>query len=108
MRAKSNNAFLLNIDSKSETIIRNNQWGIGRHTSNELCLNDAYVSRFHARISRDGEQFFLEDLGSTNGTLLNSEVVTSRRPLHHGDKIRIGKSEFVFVGPGVTQAYRLS
>lgn len=39
----------------------------------------------------------LEDLGSTNGTYLNEELVTGPQPLHQGDRVRIGDSEFTFV-----------
>ena len=44
---------------------------------------------------RNGE-FWLEDLGSTNGTYLNEEVLETPRPLHPGDHVRIGDSEFTF------------
>ena len=38
----------------------------------------------------------IEDLGSTNGTYLNEELLQTQRPLHPGDRVRIGYSEFVF------------
>ena len=41
----------------------------------------------------------LEDLGSTNGTYLNEELLTGPQPLHRGDRVRIGDSEFTYVGP---------
>lgn len=104
MRARAGHACLLDIESDREMMIGKQRWGIGRHPSNELPLNDAYVSRFHARITDENDQYYLEDLGSTNGTLINGAALTSRRPLSHGDKIRIGKSEFIFVVPGVRQA----
>lgn len=50
------------------------------------------VSRLHASIRRDGNQLFLLDLGSTNGTFLNDEQLPPRQPhlLHDGDRIRLG------------------
>jgi pSer/pThr/pTyr-binding forkhead associated (FHA) protein len=43
-----------------------------------------------------GDVIVLEDLGSTNGTYLNGEPLSGPQPLHVGDKIRIGDSEFTF------------
>lgn len=59
---------------------------------------DSYASRRHARIVRQGDQFFLEDLGSSNGTFLNSVRLEKgvEHPLKDGDKVRFGKTEFVF------------
>jgi hypothetical protein len=59
---------------------------------------DSYASRRHARILRQNEQFFLEDLGSSNGTFLNGTRLEKgvEHPLQNGDKVRFGKTEFVF------------
>ena len=43
-----------------------------------------------------GNVVVIEDLGSTNGTYLNEELLESPRPLHAGDRVRIGDSEFAF------------
>lgn len=65
---------------------------IGRADGCDLRLADTYVSSFHARIfSRDGS-WFLEDLGSTNGTYLNQRKVTSATELHAGDRVKLGKT----------------
>ena len=50
----------------------------------------------HARLVPHGEVIVLEDLGSTNGTYLNEEPLRGPQPLHAGDRIRIGDSEFTF------------
>lgn len=68
---------------------------IGRLRSCDICLPDQNVSRQHATLERDGEQWYLADLGSTNGTYLNGERV-ERQPLHDGDVIDIGATELVF------------
>jgi pSer/pThr/pTyr-binding forkhead associated (FHA) protein len=63
----------------------------------EIRLDDPYASSRHARISREGHVVVIEDLGSTNGTYLNDEPLSGPQPLHHGDRIRIGDSEFSYV-----------
>ncbi len=63
----------------------------------EIRLEDPFASSRHARISTQGRVVVLEDLGSTNGTYLNEEPVTGPQPLHHGDRIRIGDSEFSYL-----------
>ena len=62
----------------------------------ELKLEDAFASSRHAKITRQGRSVMIEDLGSTNGTYLNGEALTGPQPLHDGDQIRIGDSEFTY------------
>lgn len=63
----------------------------------EIQLEDPFASSRHARITRQGHVLVIEDLGSTNGTYLNDEPLTGPQPLHPGDRIRIGDSEFSYV-----------
>jgi FHA domain len=63
----------------------------------EIRLEDPFASTRHARIDRQGSVVVLEDLGSTNGTYLNDEPLDGPRPLHNGDRIRIGDSEFSYL-----------
>jgi hypothetical protein len=63
----------------------------------EIQLEDPFASSRHARITRQGRVLVIEDLGSTNGTYLNEEPLTGPQPLHPGDRIRIGDSEFSYV-----------
>ena len=63
----------------------------------EIRLEDPFASGRHARIERQGSVLVVEDLGSTNGTFLNEEPLRGVRPLHHGDRIRIGDSEFSYL-----------
>jgi len=63
----------------------------------EIRLEDPFASTHHARIGRQGSVLVLEDLGSTNGTYLNEEPLDGPRPLHHGDRIRIGDSELTYL-----------
>jgi hypothetical protein len=63
----------------------------------EIQIEDPFASSRHARISRQGRVLVIEDLGSTNGTYLNGEPLSGPQPLHPGDRIRIGDSEFSYM-----------
>jgi hypothetical protein len=69
---------------------------LGRSDDADIVLSDAFASGRHARLDPQGEIMVLEDLGSTNGTYLNGEPLGGPQPLHPGDHIRIGDSEFSF------------
>ena len=65
---------------------------IGRGESCQIRVSDTYVSAAHARIfNRDGS-WYVEDLGSTNGTYLNQRRVTTASEVRAGDRVRIGKT----------------
>jgi len=68
---------------------------IGRAPDNDLVLRDPATSGHHARVERRGSQFFVVDLGSTNGTLVNGEVVMEKE-LKSGDAITIGQNAVTF------------
>jgi hypothetical protein len=70
---------------------------LGRGEQAEIRLDDPFASGRHAQLTRQGSVIVLEDLGSTNGTFLNEEPVSGPQPLHQGDRVRIGDSEFTFV-----------
>jgi hypothetical protein len=69
---------------------------LGRGDQAEIRLEDPFASSRHARLVVQGGLVVLEDLGSTNGTYLNEELVAGPQPLHQGDRVRIGDSEFTF------------
>jgi transcriptional regulator with GAF, ATPase, and Fis domain len=69
---------------------------IGRDSSNQLCLIDPVVSRKHCTIKQAGDNFELNDLDSHNGTFVNGIPVRCKT-IDHGDTIRIGNSELVFL-----------
>jgi hypothetical protein len=69
---------------------------LGRGDQSDIQLEDSFASTAHARLSPQGDVVVLEDLGSTNGTYLNGEPLRGPQPLHVGDRIRIGDSEFTF------------
>lgn len=69
---------------------------LGRSARNDLCIPDPFASRVHAEVRREGEEYFLQDLGSANGTLYNGGSVEGTVPLTAGGRIQIGETEIVF------------
>jgi hypothetical protein len=69
---------------------------LGRGDAAEIRLSDPFASSRHARVVLQGGVVVLEDLASTNGTYLNEERLAGIAPLHHGDRVRIGDSEFTY------------
>jgi phosphoserine phosphatase RsbU/P len=69
---------------------------IGRSARNDLCIPDPFASRVHAEVRREGDEYFLQDLGSANGTLYNGLTVEGTIPLQPGGRIQIGETEIVF------------
>jgi pSer/pThr/pTyr-binding forkhead associated (FHA) protein len=70
---------------------------IGRNPENDIWLNDPTVSRSHAMIHRYGDQFFIDDLDSSNGTILHGVVIDQRSTLSSYDELCIGVFVFLFV-----------
>lgn len=68
---------------------------VGRKPHNDIHLEDPTVSGDHA-VFLKLQHFYVEDLGSTNGVILNGKRITKRQ-LNHGDIVRIGRHEFKFV-----------
>src|ERR1700704_4924069 len=69
---------------------------IGRSARNDLCIPDPFASRVHAEVRREGDEYFLQDLGSANGTLYNGVTVQGNITLTVGDRIQIGETELIF------------
>ena len=65
---------------------------IGRGVECELRLDDTYVSQQHARIFDRGGNWYVEDLGSTNGTFVNEQKLAAPAMLQPGDKVRVGQT----------------
>ncbi len=73
---------------------------IGRRETNVLVIDDRMASGHHCEIDRDMNGYTVKDLGSTNGTLVNGELV-SEALLTHGTRLRVGNSRFVFKDPSM-------
>ncbi len=65
---------------------------IGRSRQSDLIVADRFLSRKHARIYKDGDQWLLEDLGSQNGSQLDGRKLKSAEPLSPGSSIRVSDS----------------
>ena len=65
---------------------------IGRDLANDIAIRDSQVSRYHLRLWLQGQDYHLEDLGSSNGTRINGVQVSGRALLNDGDIIALGDS----------------
>lgn len=91
-------AHLFNTTASHRYQLKSTICKIGRDRSNQIVIDDdPYVSRFHGLVNFEDGRFFIEDLGSTNGILLNGSPLIRRRPLVNGDRIRIGRCDLVFI-----------
>lgn len=70
--------------------------GIGRDATNEITVDDPHVSARHAELRFDRGQWWLRDLGSSNGTWLNEEPVRAVVAVRHGDVLQCGRVRFRF------------
>ena len=92
--------ILKNGKADSEVALKTKPMVIGRDARSDIQLNDLSVSRRHARVTHVYNDYCLEDLGSTNGTILNDQTVT-KRMMKHGDTLRIGSFTLrYFAGEG--------
>lgn len=78
-----------------ELVLDKERVTIGRHADNDICLNDKAVSGYHAVIITILADSFLEDLDSTNGTLVNGKQI-AKHPLSDGDTVVIGRNSLSY------------
>lgn len=71
---------------------------LGRDEANDVVVGDRFTSGRHARIFRREEAYWVEDLGSKNGTLLNGHRLTRPQRLVSGDRVTVGSCSFRFMG----------
>jgi diguanylate cyclase (GGDEF)-like protein len=87
-----NRELLVRMDSASagEVIpMGKRAYRVGRHPESELCVDDQGLSRHHARFTRIGDQYWLEDLASSNGTFVNGNRISGHE-LKNGDTVQFG------------------
>lgn len=70
---------------------------VGRSDDNNIILKDPAVSKHQAVIVQEGAHFILDDLGSTNPTLVNGQILSQPQPLQDRDMIRFGRIDFIFM-----------
>jgi len=94
---------MAHLHAKKNTILQDETFPLlfettvmGRHPYCEVVLDHGAISREHARISRNKNRYYVEDLHSRNGTYLNGKPVERKQPLFNGDIIRICDLEFIF------------
>ncbi len=74
----------MNSRDRMTIILQNDSYLVGKHKSKvDICVNDPAVSRIHARITKDGDDYYISDLNSTNGTFYNG------RRLESGEKVKL-------------------
>ena len=106
-----NNATVIDINLPQLTIVRPGKppqtfpitkpiITIGRSPQNDLIIDSPVVSRQHAELKQQGSEYYLHDLGSTNGSVVNGKMVQRGQspPLHDGTIIRIGDAQGNSVG----------
>jgi pSer/pThr/pTyr-binding forkhead associated (FHA) protein len=71
--------------------LEGDQLNIGRDSTNDVTINDAEISRHHARLTFQGGKYVLEDLGSTNGTFVNGQRLAGPRVLKAGEVVSFGE-----------------
>ncbi len=80
---------------KTEFLLGDEEAVIGRDVTATVCVNSRSASRRHCTVRRNGDQYLIKDLGSSNGTLVNGLPITEY-VLRHGDRIAISDALFVF------------
>jgi two-component system cell cycle response regulator len=85
-------------DLKQEEII------IGRSSKADICVDQESVSRNHAQITHSKKGMRIKDLGSTNGTFVNDDLVEGERELRNGDLVKIGRTIFKYIAGGNIEA----
>jgi len=87
-------------DQGTEIPLEKTEISIGRDVKNDIVINDPEVSRHHARLLLRTNTYVIEDTGSTNGTFINNQRLTSSIPLKAG--------ELIFLGENVCLAFQSS
>lgn len=100
---KAHGLEILEISTESEIkkgsiIPVNTTITLGRKEDNSIVLSDQFVSSYHAKIYVKNNEFYLEDLASTNGTYINDEQISGRVRLKINDVIRLGSTVFKVIG----------
>ena len=85
--------FLVSLHSKTLKLSKDQPITIGREKYNDIVLNDLLVSRRHAEIRWNGQNYIVKDLKSRNGTTVNGKACTSCN-MFDGDELKVGGHQF--------------
>jgi len=78
--------------TRGQTYDLNDELTLGRAAGCHVTIDDTFVSQLHARLFRRDNQYFVEDLGSTNGTYLNRKKISAPIAIRKGDRLQVGKT----------------
>ena len=95
--------FYLRTPSSDRQFPLNDENSIGKDPSSDINLTSRYVSRQHARIFRENDAFYIEDLNSTNGTFIKGIKISGRVQIYPGDRIVFGDEPLVFDADSATK-----
>src|ERR1700730_13132874 len=89
------------VSDQKDIVLNRSPFTVGRKVDKDLVIADPRVSRDHAQIMQEGQEFFLVDLGSKHGTFVNGERV-QRQKLERGDRLEFGArdSAYLLFNPG--------
>jgi pSer/pThr/pTyr-binding forkhead associated (FHA) protein len=79
-------------DQRGRSYQLGNEASIGRAAGCQITVDDTYVSQIHARVFQHEGQWYVEDLGSTNGTWMNRQKVSGPMQLQRGDRLQVGNT----------------
>ena len=88
--------LLVAAGTKEPHVLRSFRTRLGRNHDNDIVVNNDRVSRYHAEIIHEGAELRVVDVGSRNGVWVNGERIAGPTLLKPGDRLRIGRQEFVF------------
>lgn len=83
-------------DAGSRILVDQPETTVGRHPKSDIFLDDVTVSRHHARLTRQGTELLVSDVGSLNGTYVNRTLIEQPVALRTGDEVQIGKFRLVY------------
>jgi len=84
--------------------LENSPTRVGRGADNQIVLDGDSVSRRHAQFDRQGEGWFVSDVGSTNGTYCNDDQIQKETELKNGDRVKVGPTIFKFLSGADVEA----
>lgn len=95
---KAPTAYLVDLVSNRKIPVPTPRCKAGRDDLNDIVISgDQSISRFHFVISKEGDQFHVQDSKSRHGTFLNGNQITNQEPINDGDVLKVGVSLFWFV-----------
>lgn len=88
--------------NKWHTVLLRSSMIIGRNNDCDITLPHISVSQHHAKIAKEGENYYISDLGSTNGVIVNDKRISSKTLLHEKDVIVITNSKLIFSSKSIS------